>query len=174
MDSKTYKQNYGEWKVWELYRRQHGRQEYRVWRTTRVSCIGDDGYIKYASPCPICRDRFLVLHYRNVKLISQFISPFTGEILEPIKTNLCQHKHDELLVAFYLAKDYGTLPFHISTVQYDYSLYYPEEDIKGLDLPKIEEKQPIALHEDEDEVMKRIRSIEEYGYWHKHSYISHP
>lgn len=33
------------------------------------------------NPCPICRDEYLVLHEKNVDLLKQFISPYTGEVL---------------------------------------------------------------------------------------------
>lgn len=38
--------------------------------------------ISTGNPCPICRDEYLVLDPKNTKLLEQFISPFTGEILE--------------------------------------------------------------------------------------------
>lgn len=37
--------------------------------------------ISTGNPCPICRDEYLVLDYRNVDLLKQFISPFNGAIL---------------------------------------------------------------------------------------------
>ena len=37
--------------------------------------------ITTGNPCPICRDEYLVLDYRNVELLKQFISPFNGAIL---------------------------------------------------------------------------------------------
>lgn len=33
------------------------------------------------NPCPICRDEYLVVDYKNTDLLKQFISPHTGEII---------------------------------------------------------------------------------------------
>lgn len=37
--------------------------------------------IATGNPCPICRDEFLILDYRNVDLLKQFISPYSGKLL---------------------------------------------------------------------------------------------
>lgn len=37
--------------------------------------------ISTGNPCPICRDEYLVLDYRNVDLLKQFISPYSGKLL---------------------------------------------------------------------------------------------
>ncbi|RWS02408.1 28S ribosomal protein S18b-like protein [Dinothrombium tinctorium] len=171
MESETYKQNYGNYKVWELYRRNHWGQQHSPPFLTRVTCIGEDGYVKGSSPCALCRDRFLVPHYKNVKLLMQFISPWTGEVIEPRKTNLCQMKQEELLVAIYLAKEYGTISFHIPMKKFDYKLYYDESELSAIE--QLPEEESIAL-EEEDPIMKKLLNIQEFGHWHKHSYISNP
>lgn len=144
MDSDAYKTTYGDYLVWQLYRRAFGGQFQFVPRETRVSCVGEDGFISTGSPCPICRDEYLVLHHFNVKLLRQFLSPFTGKILPARKTNLCRVKHEELLVAIHKAKDYGTITFHIEPRTFNYRDYYLPEDIahlkleEGFDLEKDE------------------------------------
>lgn len=81
LKSSAYKTTYGNEPVWVTYRRIHKGQlpKYR----TRKDCI--TSYHKYrlvwtSSPCPICRDKYLVLHETNVDLLKQFISPYTGEV----------------------------------------------------------------------------------------------
>lgn len=37
--------------------------------------------IATGNPCPICRDEYLILDYRNVDLLKQFISPYSGKLL---------------------------------------------------------------------------------------------
>ena len=39
---------------------------------------GDNGFLRTGNPCPICRDEYLVVHYKNVELLKQFISPQHG------------------------------------------------------------------------------------------------
>ncbi|XP_072936420.1 small ribosomal subunit protein mS40 [Epargyreus clarus] len=120
MESKAYEQTYGEKPVWFLYRRNHkgGIPP----KKTRKSCVRK-GMISTGNPCPICRDEYLVLDHRNTKLLDQFVSQYTGQILDAFKTGLCQRKHKELLVAIERAWDQGYLTFDVPFREYDYTLY---------------------------------------------------
>ena len=44
-------------------------------------------------PCPLCRDWKLLVNYRNVPLLKQFVDSQTGRIYPLYKTNLCQFAH---------------------------------------------------------------------------------
>lgn len=77
MQSSAYKETYGDHLVWHLYRRNH--KGGRAPRKTRLKCIVKD-VIRTGSPCPICRDQYLVLHHTNLALLRQFISEHTGEV----------------------------------------------------------------------------------------------
>lgn len=77
LQSGSYKATYGNKNVWELYRRVHKGQLPRSF--TRKTCIRSK-VIVTGSPCPICRDEYLVLDHRNLQLLKQFISPYTGEV----------------------------------------------------------------------------------------------
>lgn len=77
LKSSAFKSTYGEKKVWELYRRVHKGQLPK--KLTRRDCI-IHGMIGFGSPCPICRDEYLVVDYRNLELLKMFISPHTGEV----------------------------------------------------------------------------------------------
>lgn len=77
LKSAAFQSTYGDKKVWELYRRVHKGQLPKA--KTRKTCIRAN-VIATGSPCPICRDEFLVLDHRNLELLKMFISPFTGEV----------------------------------------------------------------------------------------------
>lgn len=79
LESKAYKQTYGDNPVWLLYRRNH--KGGFAPRKTRRSCIRN-GLISTGNPCPICRDEYLVLDPRNTKLLEQFISEYTGQVIK--------------------------------------------------------------------------------------------
>lgn len=111
MRSEAYKLAYGDKLVWELYRRNF-KGQYPP--PTRKTCIRA-GQIATGNPCPICRDEYLVLHHTNIKLLEQFISPYSEEILPSIKTGICKKQYKKLLVEVAIARDYGflegTVPF---------------------------------------------------------------
>lgn len=75
--SDAYRQTYGDRPVWEQYRRNF--KGGFAPRNTRQTCIRG-GLISTGSPCPICRDEYLVLDYRNLDLLKQFISPHSGQV----------------------------------------------------------------------------------------------
>ncbi|KAL4703074.1 hypothetical protein ACJJTC_010548 [Scirpophaga incertulas] len=110
LQSSAYKQTYGEKPVWTLYRRNH--KGGFAPKKTRKSCVRN-GVISTGNPCPICRDEYLVLDHRNIKLLEQFISEYTGQILDAFDTGLCQKKHKELLVAIEQAWDQGYLTYDV-------------------------------------------------------------
>ncbi|XP_063703138.1 small ribosomal subunit protein mS40 [Culicoides brevitarsis] len=122
--SEAYKTTYGTEPVWVQYRRNHKGQ--LAPRKTRRTCIRG-GVISTGSPCPICRDEYLVLDYNNLELLKQFISPYTGDVLSYSKTGLCQKKHQQLLVAIERARDRGLLTFELPFREYDYSEYYGKD-----------------------------------------------
>lgn len=75
--SEAYRTTYGDQPVWTQYRRNHKGQTPP--KKTRKTCIRA-GLISTGNPCPICRDEYLVLDHRNLDLLKQFISPFTGQV----------------------------------------------------------------------------------------------
>jgi small subunit ribosomal protein S18b len=121
MESNAYKETYGDTPVWVMYRRNFKGQF--APKQTRRTCVRE-GVLTTRNPCPICRDEYLVLDYRNVKLLKQFISPFTGQVLHWDKTGLCRTKQLDLLVEIEKARDYGTISFDVPIRKYDYDDYY--------------------------------------------------
>lgn len=78
MESKAYNTTYGNNPIWFMYRRNH--KGAFAPRKTRHSCVRN-GIISTGNPCPICRDEYLVLDQRNTKLLKQFISEHTGQVI---------------------------------------------------------------------------------------------
>ncbi|CAL8143727.1 unnamed protein product [Orchesella dallaii] len=120
LKSAAYKETYGDSPVWVLYRRNFPGQFAPT--KTRRTCIRG-GVLTTGNPCPICRDEYLVVDYRNADLLKQFISPFNGEILGWNKTGVCRKKQEELLIAIEKAKDYGVLTFDVPFREYNYKDY---------------------------------------------------
>uniref|UniRef100_A0A0K8RGA1 Small ribosomal subunit protein mS40 n=1 Tax=Ixodes ricinus TaxID=34613 RepID=A0A0K8RGA1_IXORI len=123
LESKAYKDTYGNDPVWTNYRRNFKGQFPPP--KTRATCIRA-GQIFTGNPCPICRDEYLVVHHTNVKLLQQFISPYTGEIMKPIKTGVCRKKQYELDLEILKAKDLGLLKYQVPFRHYNYGDYYPQ------------------------------------------------
>jgi len=136
MESEAYQQTYQGYPVWKLFRRRRPGQI--MPEKTRLSCILDDGFLKSGNPCPVCRDEYLVLDYRNVKLLEQFINPLTGEAYACHVVNLCQMRYEELQVALLKARQYGTMAFPVAFRKYNYEEYYGPRGkiITDIDVPK--------------------------------------
>ncbi|XP_022226575.2 28S ribosomal protein S18b, mitochondrial [Drosophila obscura] len=124
LKSAAYKQTYGEDYVWTQYRRNH-KGMYAP-RMTRKTCIRQ-GKISTGNPCPICRDEYLVLDYRNTQLLEQFISPHSGDVLSYSKTGLCQKSHLRLKVAVEQARDSGLITYDVPFREYDYNEFYGQQ-----------------------------------------------
>ncbi|XP_050412446.1 28S ribosomal protein S18b, mitochondrial [Patella vulgata] len=120
LDSKAYKQCYGEDPVWKLYRRNFKGQ---LAPKTRKTCIRAN-VISTGNPCPVCRDDHLLVDYRNVKLLNQFISPHTGQVLDSMDTGVCQTQQKKLILEIFRARDYGYLEDSVPFRQYNYKDYY--------------------------------------------------
>lgn len=121
LQSLAYKKTYGADPVWVPYRRNHKGE--LPPKKTRKTCIRA-GVISTGSPCPICRDEYLVLHESNIELLKQFICPYTGSILNFQKTGLCQKQHFQLLAIIERAYDRGLITFDVPFRSYEYSDYY--------------------------------------------------
>ena len=100
----AYKTTYGDNPVWTNYRRNFkGPIAPKLTRYScvvssilvkRYWCIGSkqdfihelclfqlDERLVTGNPCPICRDVYLVVHEKNTKLLQQFISPQTDQVM---------------------------------------------------------------------------------------------
>ncbi|KAJ0055351.1 hypothetical protein NL108_016079, partial [Boleophthalmus pectinirostris] len=97
-----YIEKYGSSPVWTGYRRNHkgGIPPQK----TRKTCIRGDKIC--GNPCPICRDVNIIIHPQNVKLLEQFISPYTGIIYDPTKTGVCMKQQKKLTEAIDASRDH--------------------------------------------------------------------
>ena len=123
MESDAYKTVYGSQPVWKNYVRNRTNQ--RLPHYTRDFCAEEGLYIR-GNPCPVCRDEYLLLDYRNVKLLRQFVNAHTGEVEPVLKTSLCQAQLRNLRVSLRKAYDLGLLTYEVPFRTYDYRDYYPE------------------------------------------------
>ncbi|CAI9621576.1 unnamed protein product [Staurois parvus] len=109
MNSEEYLERYGENLVWASYRRNFKGSIPP--QKTRKKCIRAGKVC--GNPCPICRDHNLHVHYRNIRLLEQFICPDTGEVHDHTKTGVCMQQHKMLVKAITDAQDHGLLPVMI-------------------------------------------------------------
>ncbi|CAG13732.1 unnamed protein product, partial [Tetraodon nigroviridis] len=97
---------------------------------TRKTCTRGDKIC--GNPCPICRDRNIVVHHQNVKLLQQFISPHTGLVLDPTRTGVCMKQQKKLLEAIVTAQNHGLLLVHVPFVDFSEEDYSSSHDAVGL------------------------------------------
>jgi small subunit ribosomal protein S18b len=121
MESTAYRVTYGDDPVWKHYRR-NVKASGQWMQDTREKCIRY-GRVNGASPCPICRDMYLVIDYRNTKLLHQFIDKYSGVVYATLKTGLCQDKMERLMIQIEKAKDYGLLDLDATQVYYNENTY---------------------------------------------------
>ncbi|XP_013923393.1 PREDICTED: 28S ribosomal protein S18b, mitochondrial [Thamnophis sirtalis] len=124
LESEEYITKYGNDPVWLGYRRNFKGQVPP--QKTRKMCIRR-GHV-CGNPCPICRDQHLVLDYRNVKLLEQFICPHSNIILDATQTGVCVKKQKELVKAIDQAQDNGLLPVSTPLISFpdvDWSNQHP-------------------------------------------------
>ncbi|KAL1255833.1 hypothetical protein QQF64_013894 [Cirrhinus molitorella] len=120
LESEEYIERYGSKPVWSNYRRNHkgGVPPQK----TRKTCIRGDKIC--GNPCPICRDPNIIVHYKNVNLLQQFVSPQTGIVYDPTRTGVCMKQQKLLNKAIETARDCGLLSAQLPHVDYskeDYS-----------------------------------------------------
>ncbi|XP_020781575.1 28S ribosomal protein S18b, mitochondrial isoform X2 [Boleophthalmus pectinirostris] len=131
LESEEYIEKYGSSPVWTGYRRNHkgGIPPQK----TRKTCIRGDKIC--GNPCPICRDVNIIIHPQNVKLLEQFISPYTGIIYDPTKTGVCMKQQKKLTEAIDASRDHGFLPFQIPYVDFTKEDYSNSHDAVGATPP---------------------------------------
>ncbi|KAI3388897.1 hypothetical protein SNEBB_006730 [Seison nebaliae] len=122
LKSEAYAEAYGTHRVWELYVRNFKGNKLPL--KTRQQCISG-GIYRTGNPCPLCRDEYLIVHYKNVELLKQFIDDDSGKILHPNKTHVCQKQFQMLEIEIGKAKDYGFIVHEVPFREYDYADYYP-------------------------------------------------
>ncbi|KAF7686177.1 28S ribosomal protein S18b, mitochondrial [Silurus meridionalis] len=114
LESEEYIERYGSRLVWSDYRRNHkgGIPPQK----TRKTCIRGEKIC--GNPCPICRDQNIIIHYQNVKLLQQFISPHTGMLYDSTRTGVCRKQQKQLAIAIETARDHGLIPTQLPFVDF--------------------------------------------------------
>ncbi|KAK3525427.1 hypothetical protein QTP86_031559 [Hemibagrus guttatus] len=114
LESEEYIERYGSRPVWADYRRNHkgGIPPQK----TRKTCIRGEKIC--GNPCPICRDPNIIIHYQNVNLLQQFISPHTGMLYDPTRTGVCMKQQKLLNKAIETSRDHGLIPTQLPTIDY--------------------------------------------------------
>lgn len=111
--------------IWEDYRRNH--KGHLPPRKTRLRCYRKlyktGTYIVSGNPCPICRDK-IKIEYKDTNLLTQFISPHSGEILSPSLTGLCRLQQKRMEAAIEKARDYGLIPVTVPRYKIDKYFYH--------------------------------------------------
>ncbi|XP_072303420.1 small ribosomal subunit protein mS40 [Eucyclogobius newberryi] len=131
LESEEFMEKYGSDPVWTGYRRNHkgGIPPQK----TRKTCIRGDKIC--GNPCPICRDPNIIVHHQNVKLLEQFISPYTGMLFDPTKTGVCMKQQKKLTEAIDASRNHGFLSFQIPHVDFTKENYSNSHDAVGLTPP---------------------------------------
>jgi len=83
------------------------------------------GTYKTNHPCPGCRDWGILINYKNVDLLNQFIDPKTGLQLPPFKTSLCMFQHGRMAQTIEASRMLGHLEY--PTVDPDWTEYKVED-----------------------------------------------
>ena len=81
--------------------------------------------------CILCKHG-LTPNYKNVKLLSQFQSPYTGRIYGRHITGLCKQKQKEVEMAIIKAQNCAMMPTYHKEVEFmkDPKLFDPEKPIR--------------------------------------------
>uniref|UniRef100_A0A1B0FNX5 Mitochondrial ribosomal protein S18C n=1 Tax=Glossina morsitans morsitans TaxID=37546 RepID=A0A1B0FNX5_GLOMM len=88
-------------------------------------------YEKDRSICILCKHN-IVPDYKNVRLLSQFQSPYTGRIYGRHITGLCKRKQAEVEAAIIRAQNCALMPAYHKDIDFikDPKLFNPERPIR--------------------------------------------
>uniref|UniRef100_A0A2P2I4G6 28S ribosomal protein S18c n=1 Tax=Hirondellea gigas TaxID=1518452 RepID=A0A2P2I4G6_9CRUS len=88
-------------------------------------------YARDRIECILCRYK-LDVDYKNTKLLSQFVSSFTGNVYEKHITRLCDEQQKRLVNAIRKSRSYGYMPTLFKSVEFlkDPKIFDPNRPIK--------------------------------------------
>jgi len=69
------------------------------------------GTYSHNHPCPLCRDWKLLVNYKNVELLKQFIDKSTGYMYPSTATSICEFQQARVAQAIDAARQLGTLEY---------------------------------------------------------------
>ncbi|KAL1775297.1 28S ribosomal protein S18b, mitochondrial [Sigmodon hispidus] len=113
LDSEECQNGYGSRPVWADYRRNFkgGVPPQR----TRKTCIRNNKVA--GNPCPICQNHKLLVDFRNVKLLEQFVCAHSGIIFHVPYKEVCMKQHKKLAQAIQKARKCGLLSYYVPQVE---------------------------------------------------------
>ncbi|XP_065333960.1 small ribosomal subunit protein bS18m [Cloeon dipterum] len=88
-------------------------------------------YEKEKVKCILCQ-MDISPSYKNLRLLSQFVSSFTGRPYGRHITGLCKHKHEQVAREIAKARSLGMMPVMLKNVKFlkDPALYDPEKPLR--------------------------------------------
>lgn len=89
-----------------------------------------DPYIEPPPKCVICEHQILI-DYKNVQLLSQFVSQFTGRVFPRKVVGLCTVKYSEMEKAIAYSRRMGLMPYTYKNINFydDPRVLYPRPDL---------------------------------------------
>ncbi|XP_014283878.1 small ribosomal subunit protein bS18m [Halyomorpha halys] len=94
----------------------------------------ENPFVKEKPQCILCK-MDITPTYKNVRLLSQFVSPYTGRIYGRHITRLCKHKHELVEKEITKAKNAGFMPYMNKEPRFlkDPKLFNPEKPMRNHD-----------------------------------------
>nr|BAN21385.1 mitochondrial ribosomal protein S18C [Riptortus pedestris] len=94
----------------------------------------ENPFVKEKQQCILCKLN-IKPDYKNARLLSQFVSPFTGRVYGRHVTRLCTHKHELVKKEIVKARNAGFMPYYNKEPAFlnDPKLFNPEKPIRNHD-----------------------------------------
>uniref|UniRef100_A0A8D8B3X3 28S ribosomal protein S18c, mitochondrial n=1 Tax=Culex pipiens TaxID=7175 RepID=A0A8D8B3X3_CULPI len=93
--------------------------------------LGENPFAKERVQCILCKHN-VTPDYKNVQLLSQFQSPYTGRIYGKHITGLCKARQEQVEREIIKAQNAGLMPVYHKAVQFlkDPKLFDPEKPVR--------------------------------------------
>uniref|UniRef100_T1HA68 Uncharacterized protein n=2 Tax=Rhodnius prolixus TaxID=13249 RepID=T1HA68_RHOPR len=94
----------------------------------------ENPFKKERTQCILCKLK-ITPDYKNTKLLSQFVSPYTGRIYGRYITGLCKMKQEQVVKEIVKAQGAGFMPYYNKVPEYleDPKLFNPEKPLRPHD-----------------------------------------
>ncbi|KFB53239.1 AGAP008773-PA-like protein [Anopheles sinensis] len=106
---------------------------YRLYRTDSDTPIElkENPFAKQKVQCVLCKHD-INPDYKNVQLLSQFQSPYTGRVYGRHITGLCKNRHEQVEREIIKAQNAGLMPTYHKAVDFlnDPKLFDPEKAVR--------------------------------------------
>ncbi|XP_047111570.1 28S ribosomal protein S18c, mitochondrial [Schistocerca piceifrons] len=91
----------------------------------------ENPYKRDKTLCVLCKYN-ITPNYKNVKLLSQFISPYTGRVYGRHITRLCSNQQAKVEAEIKKARDAGMMAYYLKEVEFlkDPKLFNPEQPVR--------------------------------------------